>query len=68
MPESMDVPKLALAVEDFLRPFAGEAERFGELAEQFDDLGDVVVILPILCPGLWIKEVVAGYKFENLDM
>ena len=68
MPESMNVSKLAFAVEDFLGPFAGEAERFGKLAKQFDDLRNVVVILPILCTGLWIKEVVAGYKLENLDM
>lgn len=68
MPEPMNIPKLAFAIEDFLGPFTREAERFWKLAKQFDDLGDVVVIFPILRTGLGVKEVVAGYKLENLDM
>lgn len=68
MPESMDIPKLAFAIEDFLGPFTRETERFGKLAKQFDNLGDVVVIFSILRTGLWVKEVVAGYKLEDLDM
>lgn len=35
-------------------------------AEQFDDLGNVIVILAVLGSGLWIKEIIAGYEFENL--
>lgn len=68
MPESMDISELAFAIEDFLRPFAGEAERFGELAEQLNDLSDMVVVFAVLCAGLWIEQVVAGYELEDLDL
>ena len=59
MSESVDVPEFALAVEDFLGPFAREAERFGEGAEELDDLGDVVVVFAVLGAGLRVEEVVA---------
>jgi hypothetical protein len=59
VPEAVDVAELAFAVEDFLRPFAGDAEGFGEGAEEFDDLGDVVVVFAIFGAGLRVKEVVA---------
>ena len=56
--EAVDVAKLAFAVEDLLRPFAGETKRFGEGPEELDDLGDVVVVFTVLCAGLGIEEVV----------
>ena len=62
----MDVAQLALSVEDFLRPFAGEAEGAGEGAEEFDNLGDVVVVFAVFGTGLGIEEVVACYEFEDL--
>ncbi len=67
MSESMDISELAFPVEDFLRPFSGQAKRFGKLAEQFDDLGDMVVVFAIFGARLWIKEIVTRYKLEDLD-
>lgn len=61
MPETMDVTQLALAVEDFLRPFSGETEGFGEGAEKLDDLSDVVVIFAVFGAGLRVEEVIACY-------
>ena len=68
MPQAVDVAQFALAVEDFLTPFARQAQGFGEWTEQFDDLGDVVVVFAVFCAGLGVEEVVAGYKFEDLRM
>lgn len=62
-----DVAQLALAVEDLLRPLAGEAERLGEGAEQLDDLRDVVVVLAVLGAGLRVEEVVARDELECLE-
>jgi hypothetical protein len=64
--KSVNVPKLAFAVEDFLRPFAGDTELFGKGAEEFDDLRDVVIVFAILGAGLGIEEVVACDEFEDL--
>lgn len=38
-----------------------------EVAEELDDLCDVVVVFAVFGAGLWIKEVVTGDKLENLD-
>ena len=62
----MDVPELAFAVEDLLRPFSGEAEGFGEGAEELDDLRDVVIVFAVFGARLGVEEVVAGYEFEDL--
>jgi hypothetical protein len=62
----VDVAELAFAVEDFLGPFAGEAEGFGEGAEELDDLRDVVVVFAVFGAGLRIEEVVACDEFEDL--
>ena len=62
----MDVAQFAFAVEDFLAPFARETEGFGEGAEQFDDLRDVVVVFAVFGAGLGVEEVVARYEFEDL--
>jgi len=62
----VDVPELALAIEDFLAPFAGDAEVLGESAEQLDDLRDVVVVFAVFRTGLRVEEVVAGDEFEGL--
>jgi len=66
MAQAMDVAQLAFAVEDFLRPFAADAEGFGESAEQLDDLCYVVVVFAVLCAGLGVEEVVACDEFEGL--
>ena len=66
MTKTVNVAKLAFPIEDFLTPFAGEAEGFWEGAEKFDDLRYVVVVFAIFCPALRIKEVVACYELENL--
>jgi hypothetical protein len=50
-----------------LRPFAREAERLGELTEQFDDLSDMIVVFAIFGAGLWVEEVVAGDELKDLD-
>ena len=51
----MDVPELAFPVEDLLGPFSAEAERFGEGAEELDDLGDVVVVFAVFGAGLGVE-------------
>ena len=66
MAQAVDVAELAFPVEDFLGPFAGEAEGAGERAEEFDDLRDVVVVFAVFRAGLGIEEVVACYEFEDL--
>ena len=62
----MDVPELAFSVEDLLGPFPTEAEGFREGAEEFDYLGDVVVVFAVFGARLGVEEVVAGYEFEDL--
>ncbi len=62
----MNVTQLALAVEDFLRPFAGETEGLGEGAEKLDDLSDVVVVFAVFCAGLRVEQVVACDQLECL--
>ena len=64
--QAVDVAELAFAVEDFLRPFAADAQRFGERAQQLDDLCYVIVVFAVLCAGLRVEEVVACDKFEGL--
>ena len=67
MPQTVDIAEFALAVEDFLRPFARDAQGFGEGAEELDDLRDVVVVFAVLGAGLRVEEVVAGDEFEDLE-
>ncbi len=64
--QAVDVAQLALAVEDLLRPLARQAQRFGEGAEQLDDLRDVVVVLAVLGARLRVEEVVARNEFKDL--
>ena len=65
--QAVDVAELAFAVEDFLRPFAADAQRFGERAQQLDDLCYVIVVFAVLCARLRVEEVVACDKFEGLE-
>jgi len=64
--KAMDVSEFPFAVEDFLRPFSGQAERHGEGAEELDYLGNVIVVLAVLGARLGIEEIVSGYELENL--
>ena len=64
--QAVDVAELAFAVEDFLRPFAADAQRFGEGAQQLDDLCYVIIVFAVLCARLRVEEVVACDKFEGL--
>lgn len=66
VPQPVDVPELALAVEDLLRPLPLERERFGKRAEKLDDLRDMVVVLAVLGARLWVEEIVACDELENL--
>ena len=59
VPQATDVTQFTLTAEDFLRPFPGKAEGAGKRAQQFDDLGDVVVIFAVFGARLGVKEVVA---------
>ena len=61
VPQAVDVPQFTFAVEDFLRPFPGEAEGAGEGSEELDDLCDMVVVFAVFGTGLRVEEVVAGY-------
>ena len=62
----MDVPELSLPVKDLLAPLAAEAQRFGEGPEQLDDLGNMVVVLTVLGPGLRVEKIVASDELEDL--
>ena len=61
MPQSVDVPQFALAIEDLLRPFPREAEGAGEGTQELDDLCDVVIVFAVFGAGLRVEEVVARY-------
>ena len=61
MTQPMDVSEFAFTVEYFLRPFARHAKRFGEGAEELDDLRNVVVVFAVLGAGLRVEQVVACY-------
>lgn len=66
--QAVYITQLALAVEDFLRPFAAEAEGFGERTEKLNDLRNVIIVFAIFGTRLWIKEIVASNEFENLRL
>ena len=55
MPQPVDVSELAFPVEYLLGPFPAETERFGEGAEEFDYLGDMVVVLAVFRAGLGVE-------------
>lgn len=63
----MNVAKFALSRKDLLGPLAGLGEGAREGAEEFNDLGDVVVIFSVFGAGLRVEEVVACDEFENLE-
>jgi hypothetical protein len=65
--QAVDVAELAFAVEDLLRPLAADAERFGERAQQLDDLCNVVVVLAVLGAGLRVEKIVTCDKLKSLD-
>ena len=60
------MPQLAAAVEEFGGVLAGRRDRLGKVADELDDLGDVVVVLTVLCTGLGVEEVVACDEFKDL--
>ena len=62
----MDIPEFAFSVEDFLGPFPVQVEGAGEFAQEFNDLGDVVVVFAVFGAGLGVEEVVACDEFEDL--
>jgi hypothetical protein len=66
VPESVDIPELALSREDFLAPFAGHTEGLRERSKQFDDLGNMVVVFAVLGAGLRIEEIVACDQLKYL--
>lgn len=67
MSKTVDISELAFSVEDFLGPLSGKTQGFGEGTEEFDYLGDMVVVFAVLGAGLGIEEVVTGDEFEDLD-
>lgn len=66
VPQAVDIAQFTFAGEDLLGPFSGEGDGFGEGPEEFDYLGDVVVIFAVFGAGLGVEEVVAGYELEGL--
>lgn len=59
MSQAVDVAEFTFAVEDLLRPLAGDAEVLGKGTEELDDLSDVVVVFAVLGARLRIEKVVA---------
>ena len=53
--EAVDVAELAFAGEYFLGPFSRHAEGAGEVAEELDDLRDVIVIFAVFGAGLRVE-------------
>lgn len=66
VPETVDVPQLALAIEDLLAPLSAKTQRLGERPQQLDDLRNVVVVFAILGARLRVEEVVACDKLKDL--
>lgn len=64
--KSVDVAELAFPVEDFLGPLSGHGKGFGELAEEFDNLGYVVVVFAVFSAGLRVEEIVTCDQLEDL--
>lgn len=59
MTQSVNVAQFAFATEYLLRPFPRKAKGSGERAEEFNDLGDVIVVLAIFGARLRVEEVIA---------
>jgi len=55
MPQPVDIPQFAFPVENLLRPFTAETERFGERAEELNNLGDMIVVFAVFSTGLRVK-------------
>jgi hypothetical protein len=68
VPEAVDIAQFPLPIEDLVGPFARETHCARERTEQLDNLRNVVVVLAILGPGLWVKEIVACDEFEHLKL
>lgn len=68
MTKAMDVSEIAFPAEDLLRPFAREAKRSWEWAQELDDLGNVIVVFAILGARLRVEEIIARDQFEDLYM
>ena len=66
--QAVYVAQLALAVEDLLAPFPGHAERLGEVAEQLNNLRNVVIVLAVARAGLGVEQVVSRDEFKNLEV
>jgi hypothetical protein len=62
-----DYPSRTFPIEEFITILSGERERFGKFSNEFNNLGDVIVVFAVLGARLRIKEVIASSeKFENL--
>ena len=68
MAQTVNVAELAFTIEDLLRPLPREAKSTGERAKQFNNLGNVVIVFAVFSTRLGVKEVVACYEFENLEI
>ena len=66
MPKAMDIAEFTLPVEDLLRPFAGHTKRLRKSAEEFDDLGDMVIVFAVFGSGLRIEKIVTSDQFKDL--
>ena len=66
MPQTVDIPQLALAVEYLLRPFPRETKRFGKWPKQFADLCYMIIVFAIFGTRLRVKEVIARDQLKDL--
>jgi hypothetical protein len=64
--QAVNIAKLSFAVKNLLTPFTREAEGLRKGAKKFDNLSDMVVVLPILGARLGVEEVIASNKLKYL--
>ena len=62
----MDVTKIALAAENLMGPLAAEGQPPGELTQQLNDLGNVIIVFAVFGPRLGVEQIVTRDKFEDL--
>ena len=60
-----DVPQLGLLVEEQTRVLALDGDPPRDLAQQLNDVGQVVFVAGVVLPGVRFKEVIAGGQLEG---
>jgi hypothetical protein len=62
-----DVPQFSSLGEEFARVFAGEGDVSRDLAEQLDDVSQVVLVSRVVVAGVRLEQEVPGGQLERLE-